>query len=176
MVKVLTTARDKNKKIHVYNTETRPLYQGRKTSADLLKAGVPDTMITDDAAPFFVDNEYDNHVHIHKVFLGSDCIRTNGDTMNKVGSFAIGLSAWHSGVPLYIVGSLLKVDTTGTIGIEKRSGTELRPEAPAGLDILNYAFDLVPAKCITGIITEFGVIRPENLFNEVKKHYPWMVE
>ncbi|HCY21784.1 TPA: hypothetical protein DIC40_08300 [Patescibacteria group bacterium] len=84
VVKVLTTARGQGKKIHVYNTETRPLYQGRKTSADLLKAGVPDTMITDDAAPFFVDNEYDNHIHVHKVFLGSDCIRPNGNTMNKV--------------------------------------------------------------------------------------------
>lgn len=176
VVKVLTTARNKNKKIHVYNTETRPLYQGRKTSADLIKAGVPDTMITDDAAPFFVDNEYDNHVYIHRVFLGSDCIRSTGDTMNKVGSFAIGLSARHSKVPLYIVGSLLKIDMTGTIGIETRAGSELRPEAPAGLEILNYAFDLVPAKCITGIITEFGVIAPENLLEEVKKHYPWMLE
>ncbi|AHB40973.1 hypothetical protein P148_SR1C00001G0163 [candidate division SR1 bacterium RAAC1_SR1_1] len=176
VVKVLTTARGQGKKIHVYNTETRPLYQGRKTSADLLKAGVPDTMITDDAAPFFVDNEYDNHIHVHKVFLGSDCIRPNGNTMNKVGSFAIGLSAWHSGVPLYIVGSLLKVDPTNTIGIEARSGKELWADAPADLDILNYAFDLVPAKCITGIITEFGVIRPENLLSEIKKRYPWMLE
>lgn len=77
VVRVLTTARDQGKKIHVYNTETRPLYQGRKTSQDLLKAGVPDTMITDDAAPFFVDNQYDNHITINKVFLGSDCIRPN---------------------------------------------------------------------------------------------------
>ncbi|HCB51660.1 TPA: hypothetical protein DEP21_03745 [Patescibacteria group bacterium] len=84
MVKILTTARNQGKKIHIYNTETRPLYQGRITSADLLKAGVPDTMITDDSAPFFVDNEYDSHIHIHKVFLGSDCIRTNGNTINKV--------------------------------------------------------------------------------------------
>lgn len=176
VVKVLTTARNSWKKIHVYNTETRPLYQGRKTSADLLKAGVPDTMITDDAAPFFVDNEYDNHINIHKVFLGSDCIRPNGDTMNKVWSFAIALSAWHSWVPLYIVGSLLKVDPTNTIGIETRSGKELWADAPVGLDILNYAFDLVPAKCITWIITEFGVIRPENLLSEIKKRYPWMLE
>ena len=87
-------------------------------------------MITDSSAPFFVDNEYDNHIHIHKVFLGSDCIRINGDTMNKVGSFSIALSARHSGIPLYIVGSLLKVDTTSTIGIETRSGKELWPEAP----------------------------------------------
>lgn len=175
VVKVLTTARNEGKKIHVYNTETRPLYQGRKTSQDLIKAGVPDTMITDSSAPFFVDNEYDNHIDVHKVFLGSDCIRINGNTINKVWSFAIGLSAWHSGIPLYIVGSLLKVDTTNTIGIETRSGKELWADAPEGLDILNYAFDLVPAKCITWIITEFGVIRPENLLSEIEKRYPWML-
>lgn len=176
VVKVLTTAWNQNKKIHVYNTETRPLYQGRKTSSDLVKAGVPNTMITDDAAPFFVDNEYDNHIHTHKVFLGSDCIRTNWNTMNKVWSFAISLSAWHSGVPLYIVGSLLKVDVSNTIGIETRPGKELWADAPEGLDILNYAFDLVPAKCITWIITEFWVIRPENLLAEIQKRYPWMLE
>lgn len=176
VVKVLTTARNQGKKIHVYNTETRPLYQWRKTSQDLIKAGVPDTMVTDNAAPFFVDNEYDNHVHTHKVFLGSDCIRTNWDTINKVWSFAIGLSAWHSGVPLYIVGSLLKIDMTNKIGIETRSWKELWADAPEGLDILNYAFDLVPAKCITWIITEFGVIRPENLLKEIEKRYPWMLE
>lgn len=176
VVKVLTTAWNQNKKIHVYNTETRPLYQGRKTSSDLVKAGVPDTMITDDAAPFFVDNEYDNHIHTHKVFLGSDCIRTNWNTMNKVWSFAISLSAWHSGVPLYIVGSLLKVDVTNTIGIETRPGKELWVDAPEELNILNYAFDLVPAKCITWIVTEFWVIRPENLLAEIQKRYPWMLE
>lgn len=174
VVKVLTTARNQGKKIHVYNTETRPLYQWRKTSKDLVEAGVPDTMVTDNAAPFFVDNQYDNHIHTHKVFLGSDCIRTNWDTINKVWSFSIALSAWHSGVPLYIVGSLLKVDTTNTIGIETRPGKELWADAPEGLDILNYAFDLVPAKCITWIITEFGVIRPENLVKEIEKRYPWM--
>jgi methylthioribose-1-phosphate isomerase len=75
--------------------------------------------------------------------------------MNKVGSFAIALSADESDMPFYVVGSLLKIDMTSTIGIEARSGTELRPEAPASLNILNYAFDLVPAKYITGIITEF---------------------
>jgi translation initiation factor 2B subunit (eIF-2B alpha/beta/delta family) len=96
--------------------------------------------------------------------------------MNKVWSFAIGLSAWHSGVPLYIVGSLLKIDMTNTIGIETRSWKELWADAPEWLNIINYAFDLVPAKCITWIITEFGVIRPENLLAEVQKRYPWMLE
>ena len=96
VVKTLTTARDQGKKIHVYNTETRPLYQGRRTSNDLVAAGVPDTMITDDTAPFFVDNIYDSEVDIDMVIIGSDCIKLNGDVFNKVGSFAIAMAAWHS--------------------------------------------------------------------------------
>ena len=176
VVKLLTTARSSNKKIHVYNTETRPLFQWRKSSMDLFKAGVPDTMIVDDMAPFFLDNNYENHVQIDRVFIWCDCIRTTGDVMNKVGSFAISLSAEQSHVPFYVVGSLLKIDMTSTIGIETRSGSELRPEAPAGLDILNYAFDLVPAKYITGIITEFWVIKPQDLLSEVQKHYPRMLD
>lgn len=176
VIKILKAAWDNWKKIHVYNTETRPLYQWRKTSKDLVSTGIPNTMITDSSAPFFVDNIYENDLTINKVFLGSDCIRTNGDTINKVWSFSIALSAWHSGIPLYIVWSLLKVDMTNTIWIETRSGKELWPDAPEWLDILNYAFDLVPAKCITWIITEFGVIRPENLVKEIEKRYPWMLE
>ena len=102
--------------------------------------------------------------------------QSNGDTINKVWSFAIALSAWHSGIPLYVVWSLLKLDISGEIWIETRDGKELRSDAPEGLKILNYAFDMIPAKCITGIITEFWIIRPENLLKEVKKRYPWMLE
>lgn len=176
VVNVLKKAWDNWKKIHVYNTETRPLYQWRRTSNALVKAGVPNTMVTDSSAPFFVDNIYENEIDINKVFLGSDSIRTNWDTINKVGSFSISLSAWHSGIPLYIVWSLLKVDMTDQIWIETRPGKELWPEAPEWLNILNYAFDLVPAKCVTGILTEFGVIRPENILKEIEKRYPWMLE
>jgi translation initiation factor 2B subunit (eIF-2B alpha/beta/delta family) len=108
--------------------------------------------------------------------LGSDCIKVNWDTINKVWSFSISLSARHSGIPLYIVWSLLKIDMDNTIGIETRDWKELWPDAPDWLEIVNYAFDMVPAKCITWIVTEFGVFRPENLMKEVQKHYPRMLE
>ena len=164
------------KKIHVYNTETRPLYQWRKTSQDMLNAWIPNTMVTDSCAGFFVDNTMWNTVDVKEIFLWSDCIKPDGTTINKVWSFSISLSAWNSGVPLYIVWSLLKVDVIDKIGIETRNGKELWPEAPEWLDILNFAFDRVPHKCITWIVTEFGVIRPENLMKEIEKHYPWMLE
>jgi methylthioribose-1-phosphate isomerase len=87
-------------------------------------------MITDDAAPFFVDNLYESHIHIDMVIIGSDAIKLDGSVYNKVGSFAIALSAWHSKIPVYVVGSLTKIDTESTIKIEQRSGKELRPDAP----------------------------------------------
>jgi len=176
VVDILLKARNDWKKIHVYNTETRPLYQWRKTSLDLLNAWVPDTMVVDSSAWFFVDNTLWNTVDIKEIFLWSDCIKPDWTVINKIWSFSIWLSAWNSWVPLYVVWSLLKVDTTDKVWIETRSGKELRPEAPDWLDIVNFAFDRIPHKCITGIITEFGVIRPENLMREVKKHYPWMLE
>lgn len=175
VVKVLTTARDQGKKIHVYNTETRPLYQGRKTSADLIKAGVPDTMITDGSAPFFTDNLYESDVNIDVVIIGSDCIKINGDVYNKIGSFAIAMSAWHSWIPVYIVWSLTKVDTEWKVKIETRPSKELRPDAPKWLEIINYAFDMIPAKFITGIITEYGIIPPKDIRKYVKTYYPWMM-
>lgn len=176
VVDILVKARNDWKKIHVYNTETRPLYQWRKTSLDLLNAWVPDTMVVDSSAWFFVDNTLWNTVDIKEIFLWSDCIKPDWTVINKIWSFSIWLSAWNSWVPLYIVWSLLKVDTMDKVWIETRSGKELWPEAPDWLDIVNFAFDRVPHKCITWIITEFGVIRPENLMREIKKHYPRMLE
>lgn len=174
VIKVLTSAWQQGKKFHVYNTETRPLYQWRKTSVDLLKAGVPDTMITDGSAPFFVDNLYESDVNIDIVLMWSDCIKINGDVYNKIGSFAIALAAWHSWIPVYVVGSLMKVDVNNNIHIEKRSEKEIWKDAPKWLEIVNYAFDIIPAKFITWIITEYGIIKPREIKKYVKTYYPRM--
>jgi translation initiation factor 2B subunit (eIF-2B alpha/beta/delta family) len=71
---------------------------------------------------------------------------------------------------------LTKIDTESTIKIEQRSGKELRPDAPKWLEILNYAFDMVPAKFITWIITEYGIIKPKDIKKYVKKYYSWMMK
>ena len=133
-------------------------------------------MITDDSAPFFVDNLYESDIDIDMVIIGSDAIKMDGSVYNKVGSFAIALAARHSKIPVYVVGSLTKIDTENTIKIEQRPGKELRSEAPKGLQILNYAFDMVPAKFIAGIITEYGIIRPKDIKKIVKKQYPRMTK
>lgn len=176
VVKLLVTAHKQDKKFYVYNTETRPLYQGRKTSQDLVKAGIPNTMIVDDSAPFFIDNIYESDIDIDMVIIGSDAIKMDGSIYNKVGSFSLTLSARHSKIPVYIVGSLTKIDTENTVKIEQRSGKEVRSDAPKWLDILNYAFDKVPAKFITGIITEYGIIKPQDIKKQVKKYYPRMAK
>jgi translation initiation factor 2B subunit (eIF-2B alpha/beta/delta family) len=75
---------------------------------------------------------------------------------------------------VYIAGNLLKTDIHDTIQIETRSGLEVRPDKPEGLEIINFAFDQVPAKFITGIITEFGIIKPDEVEKVVEKQYPRM--
>lgn len=174
VVKILTTAWNQWKEIHVYNTETRPLYQGRRTSTDLINAWVPNTMITDGSAPFFVDNLYESHVYIDMVIIWCDNIKPNGSIYNKIWSFSIAMAARHAGTPVYVVGSLKKVDDQNSIKIERRAGKELRTEAPKWLEIINYAFDMVPAKFITWIITEFGIIKPKDIKTTTKKYYPRM--
>ena len=176
VIDILVKARNDWKKIHVYNTETRPLYQWRKTSQDLVNAWVPDTMVVDSSASSVIDNTLWNTVDIKEVFLWSDCIKPDWTVINKIWSFAIWLSAWNSWVPLYVVGSLLKIDVVDKVKIEIRDGKELRAEAPEWLNIVNFAFDRIHHKCITWIVTEFGVIRPENLMRAVEKYYPWMLE
>ena len=176
VIDILVKARNDWKNIHVYNTETRPLYQWRKTSQDLIKAWVPDTMVADSSAGSIVDNTLWNTVDIKEIFLWADCIKPDWTVINKIWSFSIALSAWNSWVPLYVVGSLLKIDVVDKVKIETRSWKELWSEAPEWLNIVNFAFDRVAHKCITWIVTEFGVIRPENLMRAVEKYYPRMLE
>lgn len=176
VIDILVKAWKDWKKIHVYNTETRPLYQWRKTSQDLVNAWVPDTMVVDSSASSVIDNTLWNTVDVKEIFLWSDCIKPDWTVINKIWSFSIWLSAWNSWVPLYIVGSLLKIDVVDKVKIEIRDGKELWPEAPEWLNIVNFAFDRIHHKCITWIVTEFWVIRPENLMRAVEKYYPWMLE
>lgn len=165
----------KGKEFHVFNTETRPLYQWRITSQDLLREGIKTTMITDSSAPYFVDNTVEQDFPIDMVIVGCDAIKTNWNVVNKVWSFSIAMSAYHSHIPVYIVGNLMKVDYDNKAVIERRDGHELWPSKPKNLEIINLAFDTVPAKFITWIITEAWIIKPKDIKKTVEKHYAWMV-
>jgi len=85
------------------------------------------------------------------------------------------LSAAEEKVPLYIVAHLLKTDDDGKIEIERRPAKEIWAKAPSGLEIVNFAFDVMPAKYITGFITEFGILKPQKIHKVIKKNYPWLL-
>lgn len=174
VVKLIRKAWEINNKFKMINTETRPLYQWRITAQDMLDIGVWTTLITDDMAPYFIDQTYGDTPKVDMVLLGCDAIKKDGSIVNKVGSFSIALSAHRSKVPVYIVASMLKYDAEDVVKIETRDWHELWKTAPKGIDILNFAFDTVPAEFITGFVTRYGIIKTENIPALIDKHYPWL--
>ena len=166
----------KSKKIEVFNTETRPLLQGRTTAQNLTKAGINTTMLVDSAADFFISKHSGKNLMIDKVIIGCDSISWDGSIVNKIGSYGIGLSCKYNKVPLYIAGNLFKVDSDNIVNIEIREDSEVwQKKDQKHFDIINFAFDYVPAEFITGIICEFGILKPEDIKKTVLKHYPWLI-
>ncbi len=175
VINVLAKAKDDKKKIHVYHDETRPLMQGRLTAEDLSKLNIESTLVVDSAAAFLVSNFSGDKVKIDKVIIGFDAILPDNSALNKIGSFGIALSAYTSKIPVYLAGSLLK-KTAQKMEIELRSKKEIWPNGPKETQIVNFAFDRIPAQLITGYITEFGVIKPSEVDKYVKKYYPWTLK
>ncbi|MGC9048819.1 MAG: translation initiation factor eIF-2B [Patescibacteria group bacterium] len=173
---ILIAAKKSNKNFHVFNTETRPLFQGRITSRKLLKAKIKTTMVTDSSAGFLISQYSGKELMMNKIILGADAILENGSVINKIGSYGIAAAAQHERTSVYIAASLLKFYPKSWIKIEERSAKEIWSNAPKKLKIINFAFDLVPAKWINGIICEAGIIRPENIKKIVKKIYPWIYD
>jgi len=165
-----------NVDFRIFNTETRPVFLGRTTAQKMVDSGIDVTMIIDSAAPFVVSDKSGPKFSIDMVLLGSDAVTLNGAAINKIGSYGISLSAFHEKIPLYIVVSLLKIKkgvyNILDIPIEIRSCNEVWADAPKGLDIINLAFDIIPSEFITGFITEFGILKPEEVKDAVAKNYP----
>lgn len=173
---ILKAANNDGVRFKVFNTETRPVFLGRATSQKMVDSGIDVTMIIDSAAPFVISGKSGSEFDIDMVLLGSDVITLNGAAVNKIGSYGISLSAFHEKIPLYIVVSLLKI-RKGVydildIPIEIRSCKEVWTEAPKGLNIINFAFDVIPSEFITGFITEFGILKPEEIKEMAAKNYP----
>jgi len=145
------------KSLHVFVDETRPLLQGaRLTMFELRDAGVPCTLITDNAAAVTMQRK-----GVDAVVVGADRIARNGDTANKIGTFGVAIMAAHFGIPFYVAAPRTTFDFSmqsgAEIPIEERSPDEIRitPDDPA----YNPAFDVTPGRLITGIITEYGVLQ-----------------
>ena len=173
-IKTLKLHKIKGINFKVYNTETRPLYQWRKTSADLIAAGIDTTMVVDWVAPFLMDESSGTDLMMDCVIIWCDAIKLDWGVINKVGSYSVWLSALYANVPVYIAGNLLKVDVHDKIQIERRESHEVWEDSPEWLNFLNFAFDKIPPKFIRGIITEFGIIKPRDIRKTIEEHYPWM--
>ncbi len=175
-VRSILRAANNNVDFRVFNTETRPVFLGRTTAKKMVDDGIDVTMIIDSAAPFVVSNKSGSKFSVDMVLMGSDAVTLNGAAINKIGSYGISLSAFHEKIPLYIVVSLLKIKkgvyNILDIPIEIRSCNEVWENAPRGLDIVNLAFDVIPSEFITGFITEFGILKPEEIKDVVTKNYP----
>jgi methylthioribose-1-phosphate isomerase len=162
---VIRAAREEGKTLHVYVDETRPVLQGaRLTAWELLREGVPCTLIADNMAGFLMQKE-----KVDLVIVGADRIAVNGDTANKIGTYALAVLARAHGIPFYVAAPLSTIDPAlpdgETIPIEERNPDEVTHcggvrTAPEGVAVWNPAFDVTPHDLISAIITEAGVIRP----------------
>ncbi|MBN1331733.1 hypothetical protein JW978_02480 [Candidatus Dojkabacteria bacterium] len=170
----IAAAAKKNPEMTVVSTETRPLYQGRKTAKELLDAGVNATQIVDSAsASFIVDDRY---LPVEAIVIGADEVFMDGRVINKVGSYQIALAAEDGKDEFYVLASLLKIDPTGQSSepnIEMRPAKEVWEDAPKNLNIINPSFELIPARLVTAYITEAGVLKAEELGPALKSIYPW---
>jgi methylthioribose-1-phosphate isomerase len=151
--------------VEVLAAETRPLLQGaRLTAWELVDAGIPVTVLADTAAGAAMAGGL-----VDGVLVGCDRVARNGDTANKIGTYALAVLAHANQVPFYVVGPLSSFDPDAADGsgivIEQRpaaevstlAGSRLAPE-PAG--VWNPAFDVTPARLVTAFVTDAGVLRP----------------
>ncbi len=167
VVNALIYAKKKGKHFQVYNTETRPLFQGRRTASELKKAGIKVTMFVDSAAAIAIEKENrKDKVHADKIFLGADALLSSG-IINKIGSGLISELAHFHKVPVYIIADSWKF-TKKKIPIENRSLNEIWNSAPKNIRIKNPAFEFVPKKYLTGIVSELGVLSYDKFVKRMK--------
>ncbi len=163
----------KTKKFEVYNTETRPMFQGRITAEELAKEGIHVTHFVDSAAR-----------HVLKkatiMLIGADAILSNGKIANKIGSELFAEVAKKYDTPVFVCTDSWKFDAQTAFGfdtqIEQRGAKEIWKNPPKGVEIKNIAFELVDPNVVDGVISELGIYNVDNFIAEVKKAYPWMFE
>lgn len=160
-------AHEQGKRIHVYVDETRPRLQGsRLTAWELEQYKIPYEIITDSSSGYLM-----RLGRVEKVFFGADRVASNGDVVNKIGTYMLALAAYDNGIPAYAAMPVSTLDFNcpngESVTIEERSGDEILglqqnglPVAPENAKALNYAFDVTPHRLIDALITEKGVLYP----------------
>jgi methylthioribose-1-phosphate isomerase len=161
---VIRAAVEQGKKIHVYADETRPFLQGsRLTAWELMKDGIPTTVISDNMAGAMMKQG-----KIGAIVVGADRIAANGDVANKIGTYTVAVLAKEHGIPFYVAAPFSTVDLETSDGskipIEQRNSREVshiagKQMVPDGVEIENPAFDVTPAKYVNAIITERGIAK-----------------
>ena len=161
----IRTAHAQGKKVHVWVDETRPRLQGARITAwELLRDGIPMTLIADNVAGHLMRTG-----QVDLVLVGSDRTAANGDVVNKIGTYKLAVVAKENGIPFYAVVPTSTVDLSvpngDAIPIEERDAREVTHVrdcqiAPDGVPVLNVAFDVTPHRYVTGIITENGIAYP----------------
>jgi methylthioribose-1-phosphate isomerase len=162
---VIRSAFEQGHDLHVFADETRPFLQGaRLTAWELMHDHIPTTVLCDNMAASLM-----RQGKIHAVVVGADRIAANGDVANKIGTYGVAVLAKEHGIPFFVAAPWSTIDlrtpTGEAIPIEQRSPREVTHHAgkqltPHGVGIENPAFDVTPAKYVTAIITERGVLRP----------------
>lgn len=166
---VIRAAYEQGKKINVIADETRPVLQGaRLTAWELMQDQIPVTLITDNMAGSLM-----RQGKIHLCVVGADRIAANGDVANKIGTYSVAVLAKAHNIPFYVAAPYSTIDLNARSGdeipIEQRNPSEVttihgsHPVAPKDVSVYNPAFDVTPAELITGIITERGIFKPQNI-------------
>jgi methylthioribose-1-phosphate isomerase len=170
---VVRAAWQEGKTLRVFADETRPVLQGaRLTAWELQQDGIPVTLITDNMAGALMQKQ-----QVQCCIVGADRIAANGDVANKIGTYSVAVLAKAHGIPFYVAAPISTIDLETPNGegipIEERNPEEVtqlhgsRMIAPVGVSVWNPAFDVTPAPLITGIITERGILSPQELPTKV---------
>ena len=169
---VVRAIKESGKNIKVIATETRPVMQGsRLTAFELKHEGIDVSLIPDTAVGYTMANGL-----VNKIVVGADRILRTGHVYNKIGTYQVATMAKQHNIPFYVAAPYSTIDvktqTGSDIPIEERRREEVISVngseyiAPKDVNILNPAFDITPAKYVSGIITERGVFSPEDIARE----------
>ena len=161
---VIRAAFEKGRRFGVFATETRPFLQGaRLTSWELVKLGIPVTLITDGMVGAVLASG-----RVGAVVVGTDRTAANGDVANKIGTYTIAALAKRHGIPFYVAAPTSSIDldcpSGAEIPIEERPENEVthvggKRIATRGVSVFNPAFDVTPAELVTAFVTESGVVK-----------------
>jgi methylthioribose-1-phosphate isomerase len=164
----MLVAKEQGKRIQVIADETRPVLQGaRLTAWELMQEGIQVTLITDNTAGALMKRGM-----IDLAIVGTDRTTRNGDVANKIGTYSVAVLCREHGIPFYVAAPISSIDfnmsTGDLIPIEERDPDEVRKIrgvniAPAGVHVINLAFDVTPAKYVSAFFTERGAFRPGDI-------------